>query len=84
MDKSIRFPAGAAFFPAPGKFVDGGPGTGFRSFRAGALLLVSGLNVFRLTLLLVRVTGFITLRHGGSLIWLDRFAFRRRYRQIRY
>ena len=64
MNELFPLPAGTAFFPATGKFVDGGPGAGLRSFRACALFLVAGLDVFRLAFLLAGVTGFIALRHG--------------------
>ena len=73
MNELFPLPAGTAFFPATGEFVDGGPGAGLRSFRACALFLVAGLDVCRLTFLLVSVTGFIALRHGYSLLGFEHF-----------
>ena len=61
-----RFSSRAALFAAAGEFVHGGPGAGGGIFRAKTSVFVTGLDVGRLTLLLVRVTGFIALRHGGG------------------
>jgi len=61
------FPSGTALFATAGEFVDGGPGPCFRSFDAGATLLVAGFDVSSLPFLFVGVTGFIALRHGGYL-----------------
>jgi len=62
--KSILVPTGAALFATAGKFVDRGPGAGFGGFSADTFFLVTGFDVFGLTLLFVSVTGFIALRHG--------------------
>src|ERR1035437_8986452 len=62
-NSKMVFSPGAAFFAAAGKFVDGGPGAGFRIFYADTLLLVASFDVCRLTFLLVGVAGFIALRH---------------------
>jgi hypothetical protein len=59
----VFLPAGAALLAAPVQFVYGGPSPRFRRFRADALFLVTGFDVFRLTLLFISVAGFIALRH---------------------
>jgi hypothetical protein len=63
----VILPAGAAFFATAGEFVYGGSSPRFRSFHAGATLLVAGFEVGRLPFLFAGVTGFIALRHGGYL-----------------
>jgi hypothetical protein len=68
--ESILVPTGAALFATAGQFVDRGPGAGFGGFRADTFFLVTGFDVFGLTLLFVSVTGFIALRHGvPCLVW---------------
>ena len=66
--RSIRVSPGAAFFAAAGKFIHGGPGAGFRIFRADTFFLVAGFDMCRLTFLFVSVTGFIALRHEGFFL----------------
>ena len=60
------FPAGAAFLAAAGKFVHRGPSARLGGFHTVAALLITGFDVGRLALLLVGVTGFIALGHGGN------------------
>ena len=79
--KSILVSPGAAFFTTAGEFVDGGPSPRFRGFGADTFFLVAGLDVCRLTFLLVSVTGFIALGHDWSLDDFDRFAVHRPYRK---
>jgi len=62
------FPAGPALLAAAGEFVHRGPSSRLRRFHAGTALLITGFDVRRLPLLLVGITGFIALRHGGFLI----------------
>jgi len=59
------FPAGPALLAAAGEFVHRGPSSRLRRFHAGTALLITGFDVRRLPLLLVGITGFIALRHGG-------------------
>jgi len=78
--KLIRVSPGAALFAAAGKFVDRGPGACFGGFHADTFFLIAVLDVRRLTLLFVGVTGFIALGHDSPLFGFDRCAVRR-YRQ---
>jgi hypothetical protein len=56
--------AGAALFAAAGCFVDSSPGPRLGVCPIHSPGLVAGNDVCRLTLLFVRVAGFIALRHG--------------------
>ena len=48
---------------ATGELVYGGPSPSYRGLRADPFLLITGFDMFRLTLLFVRVAGFIASRH---------------------